>query len=257
MLGPGKPLGGGTVFKIEYAGAGSGGAPSPTPSPNNSAPGPIELIDPNVGPDPDTPDDPTPDLRGLLLGTSPWTQSSYQVFVDYPRLAKGFAADGLTPLILRCSIPAVDGAAGTLVTFTVNDEIGRATTPDQVGTLGCIYSKSCANSGGTSYTVQPQLLANNQYEAFVRLIAPLDFVRNSDDVEEAERVITVTATLPQAPGGPPRKRVSLRKLCGAHSSERGVERATQIVRPNSPSINCSWPRGSPLATHLTRPFRIM
>jgi hypothetical protein len=51
--------------------------------------------------------------------------------------------------------------------------------------------------------------------------------------------------------------VSLRKVCSTHSAERAVKRETQIVRPNSPSINCSWARGSPLATHLTRPFRIM
>jgi hypothetical protein len=52
-------------------------------------------------------------------------------------------------------------------------------------------------------------------------------------------------------------KVSLRKVCRAHSAERAVKRETQIVRPNSPSINCSWARGSPLATHLTRLFRIM
>src|SRR5258706_7734066 len=164
MLGPGKPLGGGTVFKIEFAGAGSGGLPPPPPPPNNAPPGKIELIDPNVGPDLDTPGDPTPDLRGLLLRTSMWTQSSYQVFADYPRLARGLAADGVTPLILRCSIPAADGAAGNMITFTLKDELGRAAPTDPVRTLGRIYYHSCSQTGRTNYTVQPQLLSNNQYE---------------------------------------------------------------------------------------------
>src|SRR5450755_1953612 len=94
-----------------------------TPPAGNTAPGPIAVLDPNVVPDPDTPGQPTPNLRGLLLGTTTWIQSSYQLFADCSQRAKGLVADGVTPIILRCTVPAADGAAGSLVTFTIADEI--------------------------------------------------------------------------------------------------------------------------------------
>src|SRR5215831_20340820 len=51
--------------------------------------------------------------------------------------------------------------------------------------------------------------------------------------------------------------VSLRKLENARSPDPRTKSQRQIASPNSSSINCSCASGSPLLTHLARPFRIM
>ena len=53
------------------------------------------------------------------------------------------------------------------------------------------------------------------------------------------------------------KPVSLRKLENARSPAPRTKSQRQIAGPNSSSINCSCASGSPLPTHLARPFRIM
>ena len=51
--------------------------------------------------------------------------------------------------------------------------------------------------------------------------------------------------------------VSLRKLESAGSQALGASGQRQIASPNNVSVNCSCASGSPLLTHLARPFRIM
>jgi hypothetical protein len=55
----------------------------------------------------------------------------------------------------------------------------------------------------------------------------------------------------------PSEPVSLRKFENTPSSAPGLKCLRQIVSPNSSSVNCSCASGSPLPTHLARPFRIM
>ena len=176
MQGP-VPGPGGTVFKITFDGGGLPSSPPPPAPPPAAAAAPIEAVDPNV--------------ETLRPSFRQWEQGSYAAFAAHPDTVIGIAADGVTPVVLRWRMPKKGR-----VQFTLSRQSGLATTPDRVGSLGCVSSPGCAQAGGTDYGGDVQQIGDASY-AFVRLTSPVDFTRQDvgEDLLSARRPIRITASL--------------------------------------------------------------
>lgn len=183
----GYVTGAGVIFKITCdTCAGTGTTP---PLTSTSPPGPIQALDPNNSSDANK----DQLLRRLLQNEATW--DNYETFATHPTLAQGAVADGVTPLILRCTIPAADAEAGVTVMFNLTGDDAQPGTTAELGSLGCVRSDACAQAG-TSYPGETQKVGDTYY-AFVRWTTPLDYARpNTLDEKLEGRFVRFTATLP-------------------------------------------------------------
>lgn len=187
--GLGKPVGGGTVFRVTFDGFGGGTTmPGPPPAPRcqSAISSEITAVDPN-----------TSDLRAAVIGQKDWDKNTYQAFADSSSTVTGVAADGVTPVILRWGIPK-DGQ----VIFSLADEGNQADPTGHLGTLGCPNGSKCAPSSPTNFNADIQTLSDGSCTAFIRLTSPVDFVRlgNADDEAVARRPVQIVATLTASDG---------------------------------------------------------
>jgi pimeloyl-ACP methyl ester carboxylesterase len=131
------------------------------------------------------------DPNPVLMDGDTVTTDRTRLISSAARVVNGLAADGVTPILFR--VP-VDGPGE--VEFTITDENGQQ---QDIGTL----STPGGTEKETTLNVEVDQLANGQYMTFAVLTAPVDFCRDSDDVDEPDRPIRIEAVYTPVGSGSP------------------------------------------------------
>ena len=135
-----------------------------------------------------------------------WDPDNYPAFAAYSKTVNAFAADGVTPLIIRWHLNQNVGR----VTFTVSDSVCAGNpspvTCQNTGTFQILdpLDTNVDPNNPQTMTATPQQLPDGSYMAFALLQAPLDFVRpnQAGDATAPSRTITISATT-QSGSAPP------------------------------------------------------